>query len=143
MCTHTLLWEILPHSQILKDWHLLATTMAVTGTTVFLLLLETSIPQLKGIVTQEVDQENPLGTTVNQEILMLIIIISLQPLYSISCILHAAPWNQAAVFCTSLLQSIFSKLLLANFHLCLPCCAPNYWNYSLIPNKKSENPRLK
>ena len=51
--------------QVLKDWHLLVATMVVTGTSVLLLLLETAIPQLRGKVTQEVDQENPSGMTVN------------------------------------------------------------------------------
>ena len=39
--------------------------MAVTGLTLFLLVLETAIPQLRGKVTQEVDQENPSGKTVS------------------------------------------------------------------------------
>lgn len=52
-------------SQILNDWHLLSVTMGVSGMTVFLLVLETSIPQLRGEVTKEVDQENPSGMTVS------------------------------------------------------------------------------
>ena len=51
--------------QVLKDWRLLVATMVVTGTSVLLLLLETAIPQLRGKVTQEVDQESPSGMTVN------------------------------------------------------------------------------
>ena len=51
--------------QVLRDWHLLAVTMVVTGTSVFLLLLETAIPQLRGKVAKEVDQENPSGMTVS------------------------------------------------------------------------------
>ena len=51
--------------QVLKDWHLVAATMAVTGTTMILLLLGTSIPPLRGRVTQEVDQEHPTGKTVS------------------------------------------------------------------------------
>ena len=52
------------HMQILKDWHLFAATMALTGITVVLLLLETSIPYLRGNVTKERDQEHPSGKTV-------------------------------------------------------------------------------
>ena len=52
--------------QVLKDCHLVGATMALTGVTLFLLLLETAIPQLRGKVTQEVDQENPTGKTVSE-----------------------------------------------------------------------------
>lgn len=61
MYIHSLKFNI----QVLKDCHLVAATMAVTGLTLFLLVLETAIPQLRGKVTQEVDQENPSGKTVS------------------------------------------------------------------------------
>ena len=125
-------------SQVLRDWHLLAVTVAVTGTSVFLLLLETAIPPLKGKVTQEVDQENPSGMTVSALSAMQHCINL--PLIFLFC---TAPWNQAAVLCINLLRSVLPKLLLENLHLCLPSCASNNWDHSLIPNKKGESPRPK
>ena len=39
--------------------------LIITGVAVLLLLLETAIPQLRGLVTQERDQEHPSGKTVH------------------------------------------------------------------------------
>ena len=55
--------------QILKDWHLVAITVIVTGVSILLLLLETSVPHLRGSITQEIDQEHPTGMTVSLVIL--------------------------------------------------------------------------
>ena len=56
--------------QVLKDCNLVGATIALTGVTLFLLLLETAIPQLRGKITQEVDQENPSGMTVSELLLV-------------------------------------------------------------------------
>ena len=52
------------YTQVLKDWHLVAVMMTVTGITIFLLLLEMCIPLLRGSVIKGTDQEEPTGRTV-------------------------------------------------------------------------------
>ena len=86
------------YSQVLRDWHLLAVTMAVTATSILLLLLETAIPPLKGKVTQEVDQEHPSGMTVSA-------LSAMQHCINLPLIFSyfTVSWNQAAVLCIGLL----------------------------------------
>ena len=60
--------------QILKDWHLVAITVIVTSVTMLLLLLETSVPHLRGSITQEIDQEHPTGTTVSLVIIIVMVL---------------------------------------------------------------------
>ena len=57
---------IIKFSQVLKDRHLLVCILVITGVAVLLLLIETVVPQLRGSVTQERDQEQPSGKTVCQ-----------------------------------------------------------------------------
>ena len=59
------MWMIFIGLQVLKDRHLIAVTIVVTGITILLLLLETSVPYLRGNVSQEIDQEHPTGRTVS------------------------------------------------------------------------------
>ena len=47
-----------------KDWQLLILILLVTGIAVLLLLLEESIPQLRGAVIRRRDEEHPYGKTV-------------------------------------------------------------------------------
>lgn len=51
--------------QVFKDWHLVIFILLVTGLTILLLVLEVTIPQLRGSVTRVRDLESPDGRTVN------------------------------------------------------------------------------
>ena len=51
--------------QIFNDWHLVLIVLTITGISVLLLLLEFSIPMLRGTPKLEVDRENPIGHTVS------------------------------------------------------------------------------
>ena len=44
-------------TQVWKDWHLAAITLTITGISLILLILEASIPLLRGLVTLEKDGE--------------------------------------------------------------------------------------
>ena len=48
----------------MKDWHLIAATLVLTGISVVLLTLEAAVPQLRGEVNVEEDGERAFGTTV-------------------------------------------------------------------------------
>ena len=50
--------------QIFQDWHLILMVLAITGITAFLLLLEVSIPPLRGYPILETDREQQTGETV-------------------------------------------------------------------------------
>ena len=50
-------------------------------------------------------------------------------------------WSERRELCVSMFQSIISKFLLGNSHLCLPCCSSNYRFSSGIPNKEGEATR--
>ena len=52
------------YTQILKDWHLIAATLILTGISVILLILEAAVPQLRGTVSLEEDGERAFGRTV-------------------------------------------------------------------------------
>jgi hypothetical protein len=52
--------------QIFKDWHLMIFTLIVAGIAVFLLLLGTAIPQLRGMITEVRDIESPDGLSVSK-----------------------------------------------------------------------------
>ena len=51
--------------QIFRDWHLMIFTVVVTGIALFLLLLRTLIPQLRGNVVLTRDSKRPDGLTVS------------------------------------------------------------------------------
>ena len=48
----------------MKDWHLIAGTLILTGISIILLTLEAAVPQLRGEVNLEEDAERAFGTTV-------------------------------------------------------------------------------
>ena len=51
--------------QIFKDWHLMVFILVLAGIAIFLLLLETAIPQLRGTATEIRDTESPNGLSVS------------------------------------------------------------------------------
>ncbi|MCG8620581.1 MAG: hypothetical protein MJE68_01100, partial [Proteobacteria bacterium] len=50
--------------QIFKDWHLMLFILVLAGITIFLLLLGTAIPHLRGTATEIRDIESPNGLSV-------------------------------------------------------------------------------
>ena len=48
----------------MKDWHMIAAVLSITGIGVVILILGSAVPQLRGYVMQERNPENPSGITV-------------------------------------------------------------------------------
>ena len=111
---------------------MIAVALCITAVGVVLLILGAAVPQLRGQVTLQTNDENPNG----------IAVCLCNHSYQCNTVFHfSATWAQRRIFHLDMLWLIYSSFLLEDLNILLPCDTSNHWNNVGISDKKGQVPR--
>ena len=109
---------------------MLVVALSITGVGVVLLALRNAAPLLRAHVKQEIDQEDPSGLVICEDMST--------TYFSEWHLFPPESGNQRKSLCLNML----CFLLLENHNIFLPCYNPNNWNDAGISDKEGQIPRI-